>query len=263
MIVTPFFTFASILDHDSKADSFNRNCGSGRPHFSDLACKYYEFFQLWYVYVRHFCPHEHIYIVDCGSPLPIEPILEKIPENFEIITDEKSFSLDLSKTIHVKKYKNALPHGNGAGRTAVDCISSCYYNKTAHTLIESDVLLAYNWFEDFRDRDWVTPGFGGDGGIKDAALSHITYPTISRKINQEWIDYHISNISNLIFREGDFTRTFKGGSKLGLISQPGKYVHKTDILTLRNFILNNKINHPYVDEFLNKLDAQILLRNRK
>ncbi len=256
MILTSFFSFASIFLNDETVDNL---------HFDDLACKYYEFFPLWYIYVRTFLPKDHhIYIVDSGSPLPLEPILQKLPEKYEIIYDEDSFTLNPNVTIHAKRYNQALEHRAGASRCSIDYLKMCYHNNLDYTLVESDVLIAYDIFKDFK-KPFVTQKYEHyHNTYFQGAICHINKDLIQNRVRAGYLTpYFNADKNRLSFIEGDYYRTFcQDKNSLAELTRPDKYIHKTTAVELKNFLLQNRIEHPYVNAFLQELDVQIAKRSK-
>lgn len=244
MLFTPWYSFSSILGE--KTD--NR-------HYDDLCCKHKEFFYLWYLYQTKFLSRkEKIYIVDCASPIPIDEVLAQIGEPFQIIEDPQCYDLDPSANIYVKRYKKELNHFYGSSRTHVDYLKCCYHNNLDFNIIESDVLIGYDFFADCKDKDFCTQRIRDNGmdTIFQGAICFVDKDNIRTRFEDGSMKRYLDHdINDLDFHEGEMYRLFCRGRISELSSS--NYVHKVKTDELRRFMIDNPINHPYYHFYLEKL----------
>lgn len=250
MICTSFYSNINFSSNDSIYPDI--------MHRGNRACKYFEFFILWYLYIRNFLPKdEHIYILDNGSPIKIEEFLKFLNEDYEFI-DENSYEYDKEVKIHIKQFKNRLIHRFGATRMLVEFLKMSYFNKQDFVMIESDSLVAYDVINDFEKKDFVVPRIDYYGHSCEMFITFISYFNILNKINDNSLNFYFDHERDNLyeFGEGTFFSLFCN-NKVGNITQSIKCIHDCDTKTLKEFLINNSIIDPYLQIFIYNLNKKI------
>jgi hypothetical protein len=215
-------------------------------------------------------------MIDNASPISSDNFLKWLPEPYETL-DKDSFSYNPNVKIHVKKYPNRLSHRFGATRLWTDFMIFSYANYLDYIVIEGDALIAYNILEDFKGFEFVAKTihhgdkppyiqsldmwciFVDKNNLTERVINPVNigraFPGGPVDCNLPW---YFSHDRDTIYElgEGDMYRFFCRG-RFREITKPNKFIHDSNHIGLKNFILENKIEHSLVDNFLEKLDEKI------
>ncbi len=122
----------------SKSSSKTPTNGRG-----NTACKYIEFFELWYKYTRRAFPNEDLLILDNGSPIPLLSQQKYISEDIYKIKADNRTSPETK--LNTFRLKGRLPHHEGWCRQLLTILDIANINKYDTLFyIESDALIAFN-----------------------------------------------------------------------------------------------------------------------
>lgn len=120
-----------------------------------VACKYVEFFDLWYKHVRKYVPGADIFVLDNGSPLPFLSNRGVVDNNIIVMNDKLHTQNDTG--LFTYRYDNKLDHHTGWCRQLLTILKFARKNNY-DTLyyIESDALIGFDPFK-YDQFDFVCP----------------------------------------------------------------------------------------------------------
>ena len=106
-----------------------------------------EFSYLWYLYIRNFLGNDtDILIIDQNSNFPINNILDKIDEKYDI-SSISNYLFDINTKLHIKKFDDKAMVLKGVKRLYQYMYRFCYHNNLDFFYIENDCLVAKNFLK--------------------------------------------------------------------------------------------------------------------
>jgi hypothetical protein len=257
MICQPFY-FTHSIEEPFSSIPINEN------HRKTYACKFLEFSRLNYIYLRHFLPKdEHIFFLGNGSPKPIDYLTSFIDEPMEFLGKD-DYKLNMDVRIHIKSFENRLENPLGYLRMTKECLKMCYLNNFDYLLNEIDSLLAYNILEDSRKYNFVTRSFSDKDRSCELFSTFISKEILHfrdkfidlDKFLDKIEDNYPTGVLQQFLYEGGLYKMFAFDNP-GEMSQKDRNVHDCDFIQLKKFILQNKVNHQFVDYYLEQLENKI------
>jgi hypothetical protein len=259
MIFIPYF-FNYTLD------------GKGKPckESGYKACKSLEMARLSYIYIREFLDKdEHIYYSNGCSPFGTEYLTEFLDEPYEFI-DENSYSYNPNIRVHIKEFKKFEPTvEGGVNRRIFDFLRFSYYNNLDYLGLDIDQLIGYNILDDFRGYDFGARHLVYNARSCGTCVVYISKARLKERDEYVKLPEFISHIESYkdetkvphlaLCGEGGYFRNFCYGRTGGLL-YPDKIIHDEPKEKLIEFIQKNKVQHPFVDDFLARLEKNFSIK---
>ena len=219
---------------------------------------------LWYLYVREFLGKEaDILIVDQNGNYPIDYLLEKAEENFDI-SSALNFDFNDKVKLNIKKFDDKVQIRRGVKRLYHFIYKFCYYNNLDLFFIEDDCLVARDLVAECQNFDFGTNTIDQKHRVCDTYINFIKAARLKEQDALQSLPEFLDHIANF----DTSTNEYWGHEDLSsmILNERGTYLKFCygDIITFNNdrvwhggtdqelidWLEKHPIKHPFYDYFV-------------